>query len=398
MKNIETLGVVDVVEVDLIETVSESPGLRPSPDGGLAAALPLDEPPGGPRDFHPGWFGAVMGTAIVAVTAYLNPGHVSRLASTSRVVGQTMAIVAIALAIVLLIPYIARMILHPHAAWADLRNPAVGALYGTLPGGILVIAATYAAIGPSWYSVSSVRDVVAILDWVGIPLAFLTSVIFAYLLFERSEIVPESVNGGWFIPPVVNIIVPLVLAPLVPGVSATSARTLMLMAYGFWGMGFVLYVLVLSMLYQRLTLHPLPHAGLAPSLWIGLGPVGVGALALLKMSAVGAVLFGSVAPSVGLVSEIAATMLWGFGAWWLIAAALLLVHYLRSGPLPYGIGWWGFTFPLGAFTAATLTLASAWQLGSLQWIGAGLFVLLCVFWLIVAGRTIWSLVSRRTLA
>ena len=88
---------------------------------------------------------------------------------------------------------------------------------------------------------------------------------------------------------------------------------------------------------------------------------------------------------------LAATALWGFGVWWLAVAALLLLHYLRSGPLPYGIGWWGFTFPLGAYTVATLTLARAWNLSGLDWAGAGLFVLLCAFWLTVAGRTIWAL-------
>ncbi len=69
---------------------------------------------------------------------------------------------------------------------------------------------------------------------------------------------------------------------------------------------------------------------------------------------------------------------------------LLLVHYLRPGPLPYGIGWWGFTFPLGAYTVATLTLARAWSLSGLDWAGAALFVLLGLLRLAVAGRTIWT--------
>ena len=64
----------------------------------------------------------------------------------------------------------------------------------------------------------------------------------------------------------------------------------------------------------------------------------------------------------GLVDRGAA--LWGFGAWWLAAAAVLLAAYLRRGRLPYGLGWWAFTFPLGAYTASTLALARAWQVGA----------------------------------
>ena len=343
------------------------------------------------RGFHPGWFGAVMGTAIVGVAAAMNPGQIASLAPAARTLGQVMAVLAAALAVVLAVPYLGRFVLHRDAALADLRDPVAGALYGTLPGGILVLAATAAAVGPTLLPAPAVRDLVASLAWVGVPLAFAMSVVFAYLLFLRSELVPETVNGGWFIPPVVNIVVPLVLVPLVPGSSPATARALLLASYGFWGMGFLLYLLIVTMLHHRLVLHPLPHAGLAPSLWIGLGPIGVGALALVKMAAAGTAVFGPLGPAVALGSRLAATALWGFGVWWLAAAALLLLHYLRSGPLPYGIGWWGFTFPLGAYTVATLTLARAWNLSGLDWAGAGLFVLLGAFWLAVAGRTIWAL-------
>jgi tellurite resistance protein TehA-like permease len=144
------------------------------------------------------------------------------------------------------------------------------------------------------------------------------------------------------------------------------------------------------MLHHRLVLHPLPHAGLAPSLWIGLGPIGVGALALVKMAGAGVGVFGAAEPAVATLSKLAATALWGFGIWWLAAAVLLLVHYLRTGPLPYGLGWWGFTFPLGAYTVATLALAQSWSLSGLDWAGAALFVALGLFWLVVAGRTAWA--------
>jgi C4-dicarboxylate transporter/malic acid transport protein len=355
------------------------------------------EPGGAPlarlRGFHPGWFGAVMGTGIVAVAASLNPGHVASLAAPARTLAQTMAIVAAVLAVALAVPYLGLFVRHHDAALADLRDPVAGALYATVPGGILVLAATAAAVGPTWWSATTVRDVLTGLAWVGVPLAFVMSIVLAYLLFLRSELAPETVNGGWFIPPVVNIVVPLVLVALVHGSSPATARFLLLASYGFWGMGFLLYLLIVTMLHQRLVLHPLPHAGLAPSLWIGLGPIGVGALALLKMAAAGAATFGSIAPIVALVSKLAATALWGFGVWWLVAAALLLVHYLRSGPIPYGIGWWAFTFPLGAYTVATLSLAKAWGLSGLEWAGAGLFVLLVLFWLVVAGRTTWALLT-----
>lgn len=347
--------------------------------------------PAGVRGLHPGWFGAVMGTAIVAVAASLNPGHTSSMVATARTVSQVMTLIAAGLGVILLVLFVSRFARHGDAALADLRDPGVGALYGTVPGAILVLAAATAAVGPTWFAPSTVRDLVEVLDWIGIPLALVVSLVFAQTLFLRASLAAEAVNGSWFIPPVVNIVVPLVLVPLVPGSSPAVARTLLFLSYGFWGMGFMLYLIIIAMLYQRLVLHPLPHAGLAPSLWIGLGPIGVGSLALLKLAAAGGGVFGNQAATVALASKLVATALWGFGAWWFLVATTLLVHYLRAGSLPYGIGWWGFTFPLGAYTVATLALAQAWSLSSLQWVGASLFVVLVVFWIVVVIRTLVAL-------
>ena len=70
------------------------------------------------------------------------------------------------------------------------------------------------------------------------------------------------------------------------------------------------------------------------------------------------------------VSTIGAAVLWGFGVWWLAAALVLLGAYLRRGRLPYGLGWWAFTFPLGAFTASTLGLGRAWHIDVLEGLAA----------------------------
>ena len=56
--------------------------------------------------------------------------------------------------------------------------------------------------------------------------------------------------------------------------------------------------------------------------------------------------------TVAIISQLFATATWGFGLWWLAIAVSLLVRYLRAGGLPFHLGWWAFTFPLGAFTVA----------------------------------------------
>ncbi len=340
------------------------------------------------RAFHPGWFGAVMGTAIVGVAAFMNPGGMAALQPLARVAGIAMAIVAYVLAIVLGIPYVWRWVQHPDAAWKDLQHPILGGLYGTFPGGLIVLAVTTASIGPALLPADVVFALVAILAAIGVVLAFAISVVFAYILFVTPRVSEESVNGAWFIPPVVNIIIPMGLLPLLPRVDVETARLLFVASYAAWGIGFFLFLMVASLLYDRLVYHPLPAAPHAPSLWIGLGPIGVGGLALMRMAQSGATFWGDMANAVNALSSLAALALWGFGLWWLAAAILLLRKYLRTSGLPFGIGWWAFTFPLGAYTVSTLTLARAWKVAALEALGAGLFLLLVGFWLIVTVRTV----------
>jgi C4-dicarboxylate transporter/malic acid transport protein len=342
------------------------------------------------RCFHPGWFAAVMGTGIVGIAFAANPGNWHPLLGGAQEAARVMAVITAVLFVGLGVPYILRWVRYPKDAAADFRNPLVGPLFATGPAGMLVAAVMANSVGPLMLSHAVVYDIVFWLAWVGVPLTFVVSVAFVYTLMSSRSTAMQSVNGSWFIPPVATIVVPLALTPLMQHADTATARLLLLTSYAFWGMGFMLFLLVLSLLHDRLILHPLPLAAMAPSLMIALGPLGVGALALIRIAAAGAPVFGPLAPTVGLISLIAASMLWGFGLWWFAAAAVVMIRYLAGGPLPYGMGWWAFTFPLGAFTMATLTLARAWRLGSVEDLAVALVVLLVLLWLMVALRTLWA--------
>ncbi|MHB1594072.1 MAG: SLAC1 family transporter [Streptosporangiaceae bacterium] len=350
-------------------------------------------PSGWLADFNPGWFGAVMGTGVIAIIASTDPGHLAALGDTMTDVSYTAAALAGLLAVVLGIAYLARWVRYPSVAWADLRDPTVGPLHGTFPGGILVLAAVTAAVGPKVLPAASVPVVVEVLDAIGIPLALGISLVFAYLLFTVEHQDTRVVNGGWFIPPVVTIIVPVVLVPLLHQVGPSAARLLLFTGYAFWGTGFLLFVLVLSMLHDRMIVHALPPAAMAPSLWIVLGPAGVGAAALVDLAHAAPLALGTMAASIGPVSLVAACILWGFGAWSLLVALALMGRYLHAGRLPFGIGWWGFTFPIGALTLAAASLADAWSLAVLGDIALGLFAFLVVVWLVVTAATLVSVLS-----
>jgi tellurite resistance protein TehA-like permease len=80
-------------------------------------------------------------------------------------------------------------------------------------------------------------------------------------------------------------------------------------------------------------------------------------------------------------------MLWGYGAWWLLLAILKTGWYLRGG-MPFNLGCWGFTFPLGVYSLATLALARATGLAFFSAVGSVLVVCLAALWFIVAVLTL----------
>jgi C4-dicarboxylate transporter/malic acid transport protein len=340
------------------------------------------------RGFHPGWFGAVMGTAIVGVIAYQNPGGEHALVRAAHGIGIGFVVAAWAAAVLIAIPYLARIVRHRDAALTDLRHPILGALYGTFAGAIVVLSVATATVGGSLLSTHAVVTVVAVLAAIGDVVAFATGVLFTYVLFTSEGLAADAANGGWFIPPVVSIIIPLTLIPLLPHVGNSAGQLLLLTGYAGLGVGLLLFLLVAAVLFGRLVFHPLPPATLAPSLWIGLGPIGVGSLALLRLANAAQPYWGTEAATIQRLSTFAAAILWGFGLWWLATAAILLARYLRQGRLPFGVGLWAFTFPLGAYTAATLQLARSWPTHPLEWGAAALLLLLATFWVAVATSTL----------
>ncbi|GIW35950.1 MAG: hypothetical protein KatS3mg073_0095 [Meiothermus sp.] len=135
---------------------------------------------------------------------------------------------------------------------------------------------------------------------------------------------------------------------------------------------------------QRLYGHDRLEPHFLPSVFIGLAPVGLLVLAPWRWLEGGA--------QVGLVPEawlpvwpVIALAVWGLGLWWLAFSLLLLLETLlaksRRAQLHFAPGWWGFVFPLGAFTLATLALSRGLESAFLAGLAWALLLLLGVFWL-----------------
>jgi tellurite resistance protein TehA-like permease len=173
---------------------------------------------------------------------------------------------------------------------------------------------------------------------------------------------------------------------------AHAALTILAASYVLWACSVPLAMSILVVLVLRMAIHKLPAANMAASSWLALGPIGTGALGLLLLGGAAPAILtanglagdAATARGVGLVGGL---LLWGYGFWWAVMAALITVRYLRQG-LPFNLGWWGYTFPLGVYAVCTLKLATVLPLTAFAVFGGGLVIALALMWLVVGARTL----------
>jgi tellurite resistance protein TehA-like permease len=63
---------------------------------------------------------------------------------------------------------------------------------------------------------------------------------------------------------------------------------------------------------------------------------------------------------------VAGLIMWSFGFVWM---GFALSSIYRSRPFPFNMGWWGFTFPLGVYSACTIQLGLELQSMALKILG-----------------------------
>jgi len=213
-----------------------------------------------------------------------------------------------------------------------------------------------------------------------------------FLMFTVQEHSMEKMTAAWLLPIVAAEVAAVSGALLVPHLSPSEAFLVLILCYALWAFSVPLAMSMLVILLVRLVLHKLPQRDMAASGWVALGPIGTGALGLVLLGGDAPAIFavaelpdvGKVALDIGIIGG---TMLWGYGAWWLLLAILKTGRYLREG-LPFNLGCWGFTFPLGVYSLATLALARATRLAFFSVIGSILVVCLAALWFVVMVLTI----------
>ena len=165
----------------------------------------------------------------------------------------------------------------------------------------------------------------------------------------------SKMTAVWLLP-IASTVVAAGVGAIVAGVLPRPDHALwtLILSFVMWGMGMPLALAILVIYFQRLTIHKLPPRELLVSVFLPLGPVGMGGFAIMQLGRVARAVLpatqsvqtpGALAGDVlYVVGWALGLILWGFGIVWLFFA----VASISQCKFPFNMGWWGFTLVLPA--------------------------------------------------
>ncbi|CUH80929.1 SLAC1 anion channel family protein [Tropicibacter naphthalenivorans] len=291
------------------------------------------------------FFATVMGLAGLTLALHLAEtrfgwGHLA---------SQIALMVAIADFAAIAVLFVLKGLRHPGAIQAEWAHPVKLAFFPAISISLLLIATALRAEAPGAAGVvwsvgaaaQGVLTLAVISGWIG-----------------RRPFQPMHISPAWFIPAVGNVIVPVAGVPL--GFVEVS--------WLFFSVGLMFWVVLLTLVMNRLIFHdPLPGR-LLPTLVILIAPPAVAFLGWLQLN-------GGVLDAFARVLYYAAI---GF-------AAIVAIQAQGFAKLPFALSWWALSFPVAALTIATLRFGELAGSGAHDLLGGAFLALLGM---IVAGL-IW---------
>ncbi|CCG40323.1 C4-dicarboxylate transporter/malic acid transport protein [Magnetospirillum molischianum DSM 120] len=251
--------------------------------------------------------------------------------------------------------YLLKLIRYPGAVAEEWRNPVRISFFPSISVGLILLGTAAQPVDV---------DLARILWSMGAGghLLLTLAVMSSWINQTHYEIVHS--NPAWFIPVVGNIVVPIA------GVKFAPAD----LSWFFFAIGLLFWLVLLTIVFYRLIFHtPLPGK-LVPTLFILLAPPSAGFIAW-----------------VAIVGEIDAfaRLLYAVAVFLFL---LLMVQVPRFSGLSFTLSWWAYSFPLAAFSIATMVIGEKTRTPLYAWAGIGLGGLLSLVIAGLFGRTVLAVI------
>lgn len=353
-------------------------------DSGDAPEIPASRIGRTVATLDPGYFAWVMATGIISIGAdLLGYGEMSRV-----VFG-----VAIAAFVLLVLAYLARFLRYPSFVRQSFRDPTTAMAYFTVVAGSDVLATRFAMSGHT--DVALGLGAFAALIWLVLTYGLPWSIVAG-----AHRPVLGAINGTWLIWVVSTQSLAIIGAVVAPHAPTTWLHDqLPTISVCLWGVGVMLYLILIVIIFLRLLLIEVTPAEMGPAYWIAMG-----ATAISVRAAAGLLVLGSQvsSPVHSMVAEMRpfligiSVVLWSFGSWWIPLLILFGIwrYVLRRYPRSYEPRLWSVVFPLGMYTVASWSLGKAANLHFMVTIARGWVWVGLAAWAVVLVMMVVSLATN----
>jgi tellurite resistance protein len=305
------------------------------------------------RYFPVSFFAVVMGLAGYAITVQRAEAILGLPAGVGSVLGWVATVVFVLIAGL----YAFKLLNHHDEVITELAHPVKLSFFPAISIALILLSI---ALHPMHFALSY---------WLlglgaTLQLALTLFVLSRWITQTAFEI--QHANPSWFIPVVGNILVPLA------AVDHGSTEV----AWFFFSVGLVFWLVLQTIVFNRVFFHhPMP-AKLAPTFFILMAPPAVGFIAYVKLT--------------GTVDGFARVLLYTA----LFTALLLLALYRKFIGIKFFLSWWAYSFPMAALTIATMLMYRMTALpffAVLSWV---LLAALTAIIVLLVVRTLKAIVAR----